>query len=99
MTNNGVLYDVPYIVREANDRYMSEERHRRRRYYQSVVDDYFVARANGLNGQDARGYSAKRHHTRPDRVKIILIWFFLEAEKMKKYDFLEKFSLAAEQIH
>ena len=99
MNNNGVLYDVPYIVREANDKHMSAKRHRRRRYYQSVVDDYFIARSNGLSGQDARRYSAKRHHTHSERVKIILIWFYLEAEKLKKYDFLEKFSLVEEQIH
>ena len=99
MTNNGILYDVPYIVREANDKHMSAKRYRRRRYYQAVVDDYFIARANGLSGQDAREYSARRHHTHPDRVKIILIWFYIEAEKQRKYDFLEKFSLSEEQIH
>ena len=99
MKNNGVLYDVPYIVREANDRYMSEERHRRRRFYQAVVDDYFIARANGLSGKDARQYTAEKHHTHSERVENILIWFYLEAEKLKKYDFLEKFALVKEQIH
>ena len=99
MTNNGVLYDVPYIVREANDKHMSATRNRRRRFYQSVVDDYFIARANGLSGPDARFYSAKKHQIDSDRVEIILIWFYSEAEKLKKYDFLEKFSLAEEQIN
>ena len=99
MTNNGVLYDVPYIVREANDKHMSATRNRRRRFYQSVVDDYFIARANGLSGGKAREYTAEKHRITTERVEIILIWFYLEAEKLKKYDFLEKFSLAEEQIH
>ena len=85
------LYDVPYLVREANDSYMSQTRHRVEMRNQAVVDDYFVARANGATARKAREVVATKHRIKPQRVYVIVKWFFNQARKRKKYDFLEKF--------
>ena len=92
------LYDVPYLVREANDSYMSASRRRIRQFNQAVVDDYFVARANGASAHEAREVVATKHGITPKRVQIIIVWFFNEAKKRKKYDFLIKFPPAKEHI-
>ena len=47
------LYDVPWLVRDPNDFRMSEKRHRIEVRNQAVVDDYFVARANGAPAHEA----------------------------------------------
>ena len=41
------LYDVPWLVREPNEHYMSAERHKIELFNQSVVDDYFIPEAKG----------------------------------------------------
>ena len=90
------LYDVPWLVRDPNAFRMSVKRHEIEVRNQAVVDDYFVARANGIRGEDARRQVAEKHGITPKRVIKILKWFYEEAKKRKKYDFLTKFSLSEE---
>ena len=85
------LYDVPWLVREPNGSYMSKMRHEIEVKNQAVVDEYFVARDQGLTAQEARKQVAEKHQMAPKRVYIIVHWFFNQARKRKKYDFLEKF--------
>ena len=92
----GLLYDVPWLVRDPNAFRMSAKRHEIEVRNQAVVDDYFVARANGIRGEDARRQVAEKHGITPKRVIKILKWFYEEAKKRKKYDFLTKFSLSEE---
>ena len=96
--DNYPLYDVPYLVRGPNDKYMSAERHEIEKRNQTVVDDYFLARARGMTAKEARKQVAEKHQLTTRRVFVILIWFYEEAEKRKKYDFLEKFSPEVEHI-
>ena len=90
------LYDVPYLVRDPNEYRMSEKRHQIEVRNQAVVDDYFIARANGIRGEDARRQVAEKHGITLKRFRKILKWFYEEAKKRKKYDFLIKFSLSEE---
>ena len=90
------LYDVPWLVRDPNAYRMSAKRHQIEVRNQAVVDDYFVARANGASAREAREVVATKHGITANRVQIILVWFCKEAKKRKKYDFLEKFSLSEE---
>ena len=90
------LYDVPYLVRDPNEYRMSEKRHQIEVRNQAVVDDYFIARANGIRGEDARKQVALKHLITEKRFRKILKWFYEEAKKRKKYDFLIKFSLSEE---
>ena len=92
----GLLYDVPWLVRDPNAFRMSAKRHQIEVRNQAVVDDYFVARANGIRGEDARRQVAEKHGITPKRVIKILKWFYEEDKKRKKYDFLTKFSLSEE---
>ena len=86
------LYDVPWLVRDPNAYRMSEKRHRIEVRNQTIVDDYFVARANGASAHEAREAVAMKHGIKPKRVQKIIVWFFNEAKKRKKYDFLIKFA-------
>ncbi len=86
------LYDVPYLVRDPNDFRMSKKRHEIEVKNQAVVDDYFVARDKGASAHEAREVVATKHGLTPKRVLNTLTWFFHEAEKRKKYDFLIKFA-------
>ena len=86
------LYDVPWLVREPNNSYMSQTRHKIEVQNQAVVDDYFIARANGASAHEARRQVAEKHGITPKRVQTIIVWFFNEAKKRKKYDFLIKFA-------
>ena len=88
---SGILYDIPYLVRDPNEFRMSEKRHQIEVRNQAVVDDYFIARANGFNAADAQRQVAEKHGITTKRVHYILVWFYREAKKRKKYDFLEKF--------
>ena len=90
------LYDVPWLVRDPNEYRMSKKRHQIEVRNQAVVDDYFVARANGVSAHEARKQVGEKHQVTAGRVQIILRWFCNEAKKRKKYDFLEKFSLIEE---
>ena len=85
------LYDVPWLVREANDSYMSASRRRIRQFNQAVVDDYFVARANGASAHEAREVVATKHGITERRFHYIFVWFYREAKKRGKFDFCEKF--------
>jgi hypothetical protein len=90
------LYDVPYLVRDPNEFRMSEKRHQIEVKNQAVVDDYFIARANGFNAADARKQVAEKHGITTKRVQTTIVWFFNEAKKRKKYEFLQKFSHSEE---
>ena len=85
------LYDVPWLVREANDSYMSASRRRIRQFNQAVVDDYFVARANGASAHEAREVVGIKHGITERRFHYIFVWFYREAKKRGKFDFCEKF--------
>ena len=86
------LYDIPYLVRDPNDFRMSAKRHQIEVRNQAVVDDYFTSRLNGSNAHDARQITATKHEITPERVYVIIKWFFNQARKRKKYDFLIKFA-------
>ena len=90
------LYDIPYLVRDPNDFRMSAKRHEIEVRNQAVVDDYFIARDKGLTAHEARRQVAEKHGITTKRVIKILKWFYEEAKKRKKYDFLIKFSLSQE---
>ena len=90
------LYDVPYLVRDPNEFRMSEKRHQIEVRNQAVVDDYFIARANGASVHEARKQVAEKHRITLKRVQTTIVWFFNEAQKRKKYDFLQKFLLSKE---
>ena len=90
------LYDVPYLVRDPNEYRMSAKRHRIEVKNQAVVDDYFILRDRGLSALEARKLVAEKHQITPERVYVIVKWFFNQAKKRKKYDFLIKFSLLEE---
>ena len=92
------LYDVPYLVREANDSWMSQKRHEIEVRNQAIVDDYFVARNRGLTEAEARKHVAEKHGITTKRVIKIQKWFYEEAKKRKKYDFLQKFAASEEHI-
>ncbi len=86
------LYDVPYLVRDPNEFRMSKKRHEIEVRNQAVVDDYFVARDKGASAHEAREAVAMKHGIISKRVQTIIVWFFNEAKKRKKYDFLIKFA-------
>ena len=86
------LYDVPYLVRDPNEYRMSEKRHALELRNQSVVDDYFIARDKGASAHEAREAVATKHGIKPKRVYTIVKWFFNQARKRRKYDFLQKFA-------
>ena len=92
------LYDVPYLVREANDSYMSQTRHEIEVRNQAVVDDYFTIRSQGFSAMAARKQVSEKHQITTKRVRKILKWFYQEAKKREKYDFLEKFKPLEEHI-
>ena len=90
------LYDVPYLVRDPNEFRMSKKRHEIEVKNQAVVDDYFVARDKGASAHEAREAVAMKHGMTSERVYIIIKWFFNQARKRRKYDFLIKFALEVE---
>ena len=94
--DNYPLYDVPWLVRDPNDFHMSAARHELELRNQSVVDDYFIARNEGLSATEARRQVAAKHQLTMQRVDRIIRWFFEEAKKRRKYDFVQKFSLIEE---
>ena len=89
------LYDIPYLVRDPNVFRMSAARHEIEVRNQAVVDDYFIARDRGLSAHEARKQVAEKHGITPKRVQTIIVWFYREAKKRRKYDFLEKFFTSA----
>ena len=75
------LYDVPYLVRDPNEFRMSEKRHQIEVKNQAVVDDYFIARANGASAHEARKLVAEKHGITLQRVYHCLVWYFQEAKR------------------
>ena len=69
------LYDVPWLVRDPNAYRMSAKRHQIEVRNQAVVDDYFVARANGASAHEAREVVGIKHGIKPKRVLNTLTWF------------------------
>ncbi len=94
--NNCPLYDVPYLVREANDSYMSKKRHKIEEQNQAIVDAYFIERDKGLSAEAARKTAAQKHGIPTIRVYHSLRWFYQEAVRRGKYSFLIKFPPAKE---
>ena len=95
---NYPLYDVPYLVREPNDTYMSKRRHTIELRNQAIVDDYFLTRDQGIPATEALKLVAQKNGIRTYRVRNCLRWYYKEAEKRKKYDFLQKFPPFLEHI-
>lgn len=89
--SNSPLYDVPYLVRDPNAFRMSAKRHELEVRNQAVVDDYFVARDKGASARAARKQVAEKYGITTKRLHYIFVWFYREAQKRKKYNFLEKF--------
>lgn len=99
MTNDPFpLYDVPWLVRDPNDFHMSAERHAIELRNQNVVDDFFIARSHGCNTEQARRLVAVKHNLTIPRVDRIIRWFYEEAKKRRKYEFLQKYMLVMEHI-
>ena len=96
MSTNYPLYDVPYLVRDPNEYRMSAQRHEIELRNQAVVDDYFVLRSKGASAHEARSLVAEKHQLTAKRVDRIIRWFYEEAKKRRKYDFLDRFSLVTE---
>lgn len=96
--NNYPLYDVPYLVREANDSYMSWMRHKAEVHNQAVVDDYFIERDKGTSAGWARKIVAQKYHTGSMHVDYCLRWYYQEAVRRGKYTFLQKFPPEKEHI-
>jgi hypothetical protein len=92
------LYDVPYLVREHNDYYMSASRRKIRERNQAIVDDYFIARATGTSAEQAQKIVAIRNGIPVFRVIFCLRWYYQEAVRRGKYTFLQKFPPEKEHI-
>ena len=83
---------MPWLVRDPNAFRMSEKRHQIEVRNQAVVDDYFIARDKGASAHEARRQVAEKHGITLKRFQKILKWFYEEAKKRRKYDFLQKFA-------
>ena len=94
----GLLYDVPWLVRDPNAYRMSAKRHQIEVRNQAVVDDYFLSRANGASARKARKVTATKHEISTIRVNHCLRWYYQEAVRRNRYDFLIKFPPAKEHI-
>ena len=55
-----------------------------------------MARDKGVSAYEARMQVATKHSITTKRVIKILKWFYEEAKKRKKYDFVIKFALEVE---
>ena len=96
--SNYPLYDVPYLVREPNDTYMSLLRYKIEVQNQAIVDDYFIERDKGTSAGWSKKLVARKHGTGIMRVEFCLRWYYQEAERRGKYSFLQKFPPSAEHI-
>ena len=79
--NTYPLYDVPWLVRGPNERFMSQKRHELELRNQAVVDDYFLARDRGLSEREAKKHVAEKHQIRTCQVYNCLVWYFQEAKR------------------
>ena len=85
---NYPLYDVPYLVREANDCWMSQIRHKIEVRNQGVVDDYFIAKDKGASAFEAQKEVAIKNGISIVRVQYCLRWYYQEAVRRGKFSFL-----------
>ena len=92
------LYDVPWLVREANDSYMSQTRHKIELRSQTIVDEYFIERDKGTSAERAQKIVAIRNNIPKFRVQYCLRWFYQEAVRRGKITFLQKFPPSEEHI-
>ena len=92
------LYDVPYLVRDPNGSYMSRARHRIEAQNQAIVDAYFLERDKGTPAPRSKKIVAQKKGIPIERVRHSLRWYYQEAERRKRYDFLIKFPPAKEHI-
>ena len=92
------LYDVPWLVRESNDSYMSWMRHRIELQNQMIVDQYFIERDKGASAECARLMVAQQNGIPVFRVIFCLRWYYQEAVRRGKYTFLQKFPPEKEHI-
>lgn len=92
------LYDVPYLVRDHNDSYMSQTRHKVEAENQTIVDQYFIERDKGASARKAKNLVAVHYGISTRRVKHCLRWFYQEAVRRGKYNFLQKFPPSEEHI-
>jgi len=92
------LYDVPYLVREPNDSYMSLIRHRIEVENQAIVDDYFIERDKGTSAGWSKKLVAQKRGIAIMHVEFCLRWYYQEAVRRGKYSFLQKFPPSEEQI-
>ena len=92
------LYDVPYLVRESNDNFMSKLRHNIEVENQAIVDEYFIERDKGTSAGWSKKLVARKHGIAIMRVEYCLRWYYQEAVRRKKYSFLQKFPPSEEHI-
>ncbi len=92
------LYDVPYLVREPNDSYMSLVRHKIEVQNQEIVDQYFIERDKGASATEAKKMVAQKNDTTILHVNHCLRWYYQEAVRRGIYSFLIKFPPAEEHI-
>ena len=92
------LYDVPYLVREPNDHFMSLTRHNIEVKNQAIVDDYFIERDKGTSAEWAQKLVALKNGIPVIRVEFCLRWYYQEAVRRGKYGFLQKFPPEKEHI-
>ena len=92
------LYDVPWLVREANESYMSMLRHEIELRNQAIVDDYFIERDKGSSAERAQKDVAIKNGIAIHNVQYCLRWFYQEAVRRGKITFLQKFPPSEEHI-
>ena len=92
------LYDIPYLVRDHNDSYMSQMRHKIEAENQTIVDQYFIERDKGASATKAKKLVAIQNEISTRRVKHCLRWFYQEAVRRGKFSFLQKFPPSEEHI-
>ena len=92
------LYDVPWLVREANDSYMSQMRYTIELENQAIVDDYFIERHKGTSADRAKQNVAEKRDIAIMRVEFCLRWYYQEAVRRGKFSFLHKFPPSEEHI-
>ena len=96
--NEYPLYDVPWLVREHNDNYMSIMRYVVEVQNQAIVDAYFIERAKGTSAGWAQKIVAREKDISPLHVEHCLRWYYQEAVRRGKITFLQKFPPSEEHI-
>ena len=96
--NEYPLYDVPWLVREPNDSYMSLMRYKIEVRNQVLVDAYFIERDKGTSAGWAQKIVANEAGTSIYEVQHSLRWYYQEAVRRGKFSFLHKFPPEKEHI-